>query len=313
MAGEGVSVVTQVVEIAEDGHYLSKLRGFLLIKRGDTEVGRIPLEDVTALILSAHQITLSKALMVALAELKSPVITCGQNYHPVALSLPYGSHFDQTGILWSQIDCSQPLAKRLWQSIVRRKIANQKLILEYFDGSPFALSELDVLAKRVKSGDPENMEAQAARHYWTALLGTDFRRNHQSGIENSLLNYGYAILRAATARAVCGAGLTPALGIHHHNRKNAFALVDDLMEPYRPLVDKIVKEIMNKDGEAPGTLTPDLKRSLSKVLDTDVQLDKGVSSVMNSLHRLAQTFVTSLSMNKNLLEFPALKQKGELL
>ncbi len=306
-------MVTQVVEIAEDGNHLSKYRGFMTIKRERVEVARVPLDDITVLILSAHQITLSKALMVDLAIRKVPIMTCGKNHHPLAFSLPYDTHFDQTGILWAQIECSQPLAKRIWQSVVVEKITNQRVVLEYFETTSPALKELAILAKRVKSGDPENMEAQAARHYWTALLGKDFRRDRQTGSENSLLNYGYSILRAATARAVCGAGLTPALGIHHHNRKNPFALVDDLMEPYRPLVDMTVREIIDDGGLAHEILTPEIKRDLTKILDIDVQLEKGVSTVMNSLHRLAQTFVASLHMKENKIEFPILKRAGKLL
>jgi len=306
-------MVTQVVEIAEDGHHLSKYRGFMSLKRDQTEVGRVPLDDITILILSAHQITLSKALMVEMAQRKIPIMTCGKNYHPLAFSLPYDTHFDQTGILWAQIDCGQPLAKRIWQSVVREKITNQQVTLDHFDNNAGFSQELALLAKRVKSGDPENMEAQAARHYWTALLGTNFRRDRQSGAENSLLNYGYSILRAATARAVCGAGLTPALGIHHHNRKNSFALVDDLMEPYRPLVDMAVRKIVDDGGAAIETLTPEIKKKLTKVLDTDVQLEKGVSTVMNSLHRMAQTFVTSLHDKENKVAFPIFKRAGKLL
>lgn len=309
-------MVTQVVEIAEDGNYLSRHRGFMVVRQGDTEAGRVPLDDITALILSAHQITLSKALIVALAERKAPIVTCGKTYHPLALSLPYHSHYDQTGILWSQIECSRPLAKRLWQSVVQEKIGNQRIALAYFDPASPILDELDVLARRVKSGDPENMEAQAARYYWTALLGDDFRRDFQTGPENALLNYGYSVLRAATARAVCSAGLTPALGIHHRNRKNPFALVDDLMEPFRPLVDKTVRGIIDNDpvGKTGETdLTPDLKRQLTRVLDLDVALKKGVSTVMNSLYRLAQTFVTSLQEKENLLEFPVLTPTGALV
>lgn len=306
-------MVTRVVEIAEDGHYLCKHRGFLVVKRGEEEAGRVPLDDITALILSAHQITLSKALIMELAERKAPVVTCGRTYHPLALSLPYGEHSDQTGVLWMQIDCSRPLAKRLWQSVVKEKIANQLAVLESFEpGSP-ALDELAVLVRRVKSGDPDNMEAQAARHYWTALLGADFRRDFETGLENALLNYGYSVLRAAAARAVCGAGLTAALGIHHRNRKNPFALVDDLMEPFRPLVDSTVRRIVD-GGEAAGTeLTPDLKQRLARVLDLDVMLRKGNSTVVNALHRLAQTFVASLQEKDNLLEFPQLKRPGALL
>ncbi|MBL4613672.1 MAG: type II CRISPR-associated endonuclease Cas1, partial [Magnetovibrio sp.] len=213
-------MVTQVVEIAEDGHYLSKHRGFMVVKLGDVEVGRVPLDDITALILSAHQITLSKNLIVELAERNAPIVTCGKTYHPLALTVPYDNHYDQTGILWMQIDCSKPFAKRLWQSVVKEKIANQRIVLEYFEPESPILVELDILTRRVKSGDPDNMEAQAARRYWTALLGDKFRRDFQTGLENALLNYGYSVLRAATARAVCGAGLTPALCIHHHNRKN---------------------------------------------------------------------------------------------
>ncbi len=306
-------MVTQVVEIAEDGHHLSKYRGFMAIERDHIEVGRVPLDDVTVLILSAHQITLSKALIVEMAERKTPIMTCGKNYHPLAFSLPYDTHFDQTGILWAQIDCGQPLAKRIWQSVVREKITNQQITLDYFETNTSPSNELAILAKRVKSGDPENMEAQAARYYWTALLGAGFRRDRQAGAENSLLNYGYSILRAATARAISGAGLTPALGIHHHNRKNPFALVDDLMEPYRPSVDMAVRKIIDDGGLEEGALTPEIKKDLTKVLDLDVLHEKGVSTVMNSLHRMAQTFVTSLHEKKNKIEFPVFRRVGKLI
>ena len=284
----------------------------MVVRVGDDEVGRVPLDDITALILSAHQITLSKNLIVELAERKAPIITCGKDYHPVALSLPYESHHDTAGILWTQIECSKPLAKRLWQSVVKEKINNQRLVLEYFNPSSPVLSDLDVLARRVKSGDPENMEAQAARRYWTALLGPDFRRDFQHGLENALLNYGYSVLRAGTARAACGAGLTPALGIHHHNRKNPFALVDDLMEPFRPLVDKSVRNIVDSENRPSGDLTPEIKRQLARALDEDVALEKGNSTVMNALHRLAQTFVKSLQEKNNVLEFPRFSQAHQL-
>lgn len=306
-------MVTQIVEIADDGHHLSKYRGFMTVKRGGTEVGRIPLDDMTTLILSAHQITLTKSLMMELAERRTPIITCGQNYHPLALSLPYDTHFDQTGILWAQIDCGRPLAKRIWKSVVQEKILNQKNTLEFFNVSASTLSEFDILVNRVKSGDPENMEAQAARLYWKSLFGKDFKRDRQMGAQNSLLNYGYTILRAATARAICGAGLTPALGIHHHNRKNPFALVDDLMEPYRPLVDKNIRDLMEQKLIGENPLTPEVKKQLTRVLDIDVQLEKGVSTVMNSMHRMAQTFVTSLHNKQNQLEFPQFKKSGALI
>lgn len=305
-------MVTHVVEISEDGHYLSKYRGFMLVKNGDVEAGRVPLDDITVLILSAHQITVSKALIMELAQRKTPVVTCGKDYHPLALSLPYGNHHDQTGVLWAQIECTKPFAKRLWKSVVREKIKNQRTTLEYFAPLSPALAELDTLARRVKSGDPENVEAQAARRYWAALLGRKFRRDYRTGPENALLNYGYSVLRAATARAVCSAGLTPALGIHHRNRKNAFALVDDLMEPFRPVVDKTVRGLVDHDLDE-DALTPIVKRKLTSVLDLDVESRKGTSTVMNALHRLARTFVTSLQEKDDVMEFPELRRADRLV
>jgi len=201
----------------------------------------------------------------------------------------------------------------MWKSVIREKIFNQKTTLEYFDVSKPTLNEFDIMVKRVKSGDPDNREALAARLYWKTLFGADFRRDRQSGAENSLLNYGYSILRAATARAICGAGLTPALGIHHRNRKNPFALVDDLMEPYRPLVDLIVRKIIDEGTVTQEGLTPEIKKELAKILDSDVQLEKGVSTVMNSLHRMAQTFVISLHDKDNKIEFPKFKGMGKLI
>lgn len=306
-------MVTRVIEIGEDGHHLSKYRGFMLVKRDSVEVGRVPLDDMTVVILSAHQITLSKSLLSELAARHIPLMTCGKNFHPHAFSLPYAVHYDQTGVLWMQIEASKPLQKRLWQSVVEQKIINQRLVLDYFNPDHKAVKELEILSRRVKSGDPENIEAQAARQYWPALMGDDFRRDRAQVGENSFLNYGYSIVRAATARAVCGAGLTPALGIHHRNRKNAYALVDDMMEPFRPVVDLHVRQILDAGGNALESLTPAMKKDLVKVLDLDVQVEKGITSVMNSMHRLAHTLVQSLQAGENKLEFPKFKARGVLI
>ncbi len=307
-------MVTQVVEIAEDGNHLSKHRGFMVVRCGDDETGRVPLDDMTALILTAHQITLSKALMTALAGRGVPVITSGANYHPLAITLPYGNHYDNTGVLWLQIETGLPLQKRLWQAVVREKISNQRIIMEYFAPDSPELDELRLLGRRVRSGDTQNLEAQAARYYWPVMFGPAFRRDRETGIENVMLNYGYSILRAATARAVCGAGLTPALGIHHHNRKNSFALADDLMEPFRPLVDKVVRQICNENNQrTDASLSVEDKRRLSRILDLDVRSEKGTSTLMNALNRLAQTLVNSLNEKSSNLEFPSILPAGSLL
>lgn len=280
-----------LVEVAEDGRHLSVHRGFLKVSEKGEELGRVPLDDITALILSGPQITLSKNLMVELAERKAIIVTCGRNWHPISISLPFGVHYEAAGILRDQIDASQPLRKRLWQQIVQAKIDNQAAVLRRHAQGTRAIGELAVLNRRVRSGDPDNMEAQAARHYWPALMGSDFRRDRHSDGVNAFLNYGYTILRAATARAVCGSGLHPSLGLHHGTRVNPFALIDDLMEPFRPLVDSVARETYEDAIELDATH----KRALAAVLREDMLLETGFSPVTNCLIRLARSLTASLA------------------
>ena len=298
-----------LVEIAEEGRHLSVHRGFLKVTADGDELGRVPLDDITALILSGPQITLSKSLMVALAERKAVIVVCGRNWHPVSFSLPFDAHYESAGILKDQIAASEPLRKRLWQQVVRAKIANQTVVLRHHAPQSDAIGELEILRRRVKSGDPENMEAQAARHYWPALMGPDFRRDRRADGINALLNYGYTVLRAATARAVCGSGLHPALGLHHGSRVNPFALVDDLMEPFRPVVDSTVREM----SEGATSLESDQKRVLAAVLREDVMLETGVAPVVNGLTRLAQSLVSSLATKRQALAIGVMREPGQLV
>ncbi len=293
-----------LVEVAESGRYLSVQRGFLKVSEKGEELGRVPLDDITALILSGPQITLSKNLMVELAERKAIIVTCGRNWHPISLSLPFGVHYEAAGILRDQIDASQPLRKRLWQQIVQAKIDNQAEVLRRHGRETRAISELAVLRRRVRSGDPENMEAQAARRYWPALMGPDFRRDRHADGMNAFLNYGYTILRAATARAVCGSGLHPSLGIHHGTRVNPFALIDDLMEPFRPLVDSVAYETYEEEAE----LDAPHKRDLAAVLREDMLLETGLSPVSNCLIRLARSLAASLASKTPELAIAAMPQ-----
>lgn len=283
-----------LVEVAENGRYLSVQRGFLKVSEKGEELGRVPLDDITALILSGSQITLSKTLMVELAERKAIIVTCGRNWHPISISLPFGAHYEAAGILHDQINASQPLRKRLWQQIVQAKIDNQAAVLRRYARGTRAIGELAVLRRRVRSGDPDNMEAQAARHYWPALMGSDFRRDRHSDGVNAFLNYGYTILRAATARAVCGSGLHPSLGLHHGTRVNPFALIDDLMEPFRPLVDSVARETYGDAKE----LDAAHKRTLAAVLREDMMLETGLSPVTNCLTRLARSLTASLASKR---------------
>lgn len=297
-----------VVEIAEDGRHLSLFRGFLKVSEGATELGRVPLDDITALVLSAHQISLSKNIMTALLERKVIIVTTGKNWHPLGLTLPLEAHYGHAGILRDQIAISEARRKRLWQHLVRSKIENQKYILEHVGANPDKVQELGVLMKRVRSGDPDNIEAQAARHYWPALMGKGFRRDRTLDGTNAFLNYGYTILRAATARAVVAAGLHPALGLHHKSQVNAFALVDDLMEPFRPIVDGKVAKIAHEAEE----LTPEYKRALVSLLQLDLLTEKGASPLVNCLYQLARSVVVCLTDKEASLQLPQLRQSGSL-
>jgi len=302
-------VIGGLVEIAESGRHASVHRGFLKVSEDGRELGRVPLDDITALILSGPQITLSKTLLVELAERKAIVVTCGKNWHPVSLTLPFGTHYETAGVLHDQIEASEPLRKRLWQRIVQNKIANQKTALGHHASESTAMAELEVIRKRVKSGDPNNMEAQAARHYWPALMGKDFRRDRDAEGSNAFLNYGYTVLRAATARAVCASGLHPAIGLHHGSRVNAFALVDDLMEPFRPMVDLIAKELL-ETSKSVGVLE---KRALAAVLQADMESENGLSPLNNCLVRLAQSLTASLAVRKPDLAIASIREPRRLI
>ncbi|MEQ8508496.1 MAG: type II CRISPR-associated endonuclease Cas1 [Rhodospirillaceae bacterium] len=299
-----------LVEVGEVGRYLSVHRGFLKVSDENQEIGRVPLDDITALILAGPQITLSKALMVELAERRAVIVTCGSNWHPLSYTLPFGNHYETAGVLHDQIAASEPLRKRLWQTIVQAKVENQRLALERYVPESSAINELVAISKQIKSGDPDNREAQAARHYWPALMGAEFRRQRQGEGANPYLNYGYTVLRAATARAACGAGLHPSLGIHHKSRVNAFALIDDLMEPFRPMVDGVALSLSNTSLDQVG---PDEKRKLAAVLQEDMTTKAGLSPVINCIGRLAQSLVTSLRTKKVALEIASVRSVAQLI
>ena len=208
-------MIGRIVEIAEDGRHLSLLRGFLRVQAKGEELGRVPLDDVVAVLAHAHGLTYSNNLLVALADRGVPFVVSGDNHQPVAILWPVSGHHQQTARMLAQVDAGRPLRKRLWQALVQAKVIHQGAVLEAV-GQPHGA--FDRLAATVRSGDPENVEAQAARRYWPLLMGDDFRRDRAADGVNALLNYGYGILRAATARAVMAVGLHPSLGIHHHNR-----------------------------------------------------------------------------------------------
>lgn len=272
--------------------YLSLQNGQMVIKLPEVEgssslpdsfkkqsVVTKPIEDIGLVVLDNRQITITSGLLEALLENKSSVITCDSKSMPVGLMLPLYGNIVQNERFREQLDASLPLKKQLWQQTIRAKILNQHAVLETCLKDKFKC--MQVWADDVKSGDSENMEARAAAFYWKTLFGhiSGFTRDRDGIYPNNLLNYGYAILRAVIARALVSSGLLPTLGIHHHNRYNAYCLADDIMEPYRPYVDELVFRLVKQYKESE-ELSKELKRELLTIPTIDVVINGKRSPLM---------------------------------
>ncbi len=239
----------------------------------------IPIEDIGVVVLDNKQITITHGLMEALLSNNCALITCDSSRMPVGLLLPLNGNTTQSERFQDQIEASLPLQKQLWQQTIQTKITNQAYVLH----TTRAVVVKNMLAwvVDVKSGDSDNLEARAAAYYWANMFPDipDFRRGREGVPPNNLLNYGYAILRAIVARSLVGSGLLPTFGIHHHNKYNAYCLADDIMEPYRPFVDKLVVEIMDS-GENISELTKSIKAKLLGIPVLDVNINNQRSPLM---------------------------------
>ena len=294
-------MVGRIVEIADDRRHLFMNRGFMVVRDTEgerKELGQIPLDDIAAVIANAHGISYTNNLLVALAERGVPFVLCGPNHNVVGMLLTLDGHHVQAKRIEAQIAASAPTVKRLWAAVVKAKLEQQAAALEAA-GAPTA--PLTALVAKVRSGDPDNIEAQGARRYWSLLFGPDFRRDQDGGGLNGMLNYGYTILRSATARAVVAAGLHPSIGLHHSNDANAMRLVDDLMEPFRPVVDLKVWQLRHAGGD---DVTPDSKRALVRVLYDDMQTNVGVTPVMVCMQRLATSLAQVFLEDRTKLDLP---------
>jgi CRISPR-associated protein Cas1 len=238
----------RILDLSDRPACLSVRNSLLVVRFGEEQPVTVPLDDLAVVITSHPEISYTHAVLSGLARAGAAFIACDEKHLPAAMLLPLVTHSLQTERFAKQARIGLPTRKRLWQRIVQEKLLAQARFLQERACSD---SGLAMMAARVRSGDPQNLEAQAARIYWRALFGDiHFRRDPQSGESlNPCLNYGYAILRAVVARAACAAGLHPSLGIHHHNRYNAFCLADDLMEPFRPVVDRAVAKLKDDWGE----------------------------------------------------------------
>lgn len=238
-----------------------------------------PIEDIGVVLLDNKQITITSGLLEALLENNCAVITCDSRSMPVGLMLPLCGNTTQNERFRDQIDASLPLKKQIWQQTVRQKILNQASVLKEKRGEDVRCME--IWANEVRSGDTENLEARAAAYYWKNMFREipNFTRNRDGVAPNNLLNYGYAILRAVVARGLVGSGLLPTLGVHHHNRYNAYCLADDIMEPYRPYVDALVVDIVAEMGVSL-ELTKEIKARLLSIPVLDVVIGGKRSPLM---------------------------------
>ena len=237
-----------------------------------------PIEDIGVVVLDNKQITITSGVLEALLENNCAIITCDSKSMPVGLMLPLYGNTTQNERFRQQLGASLPLMKQLWQQTIKQKIENQAAVLKKCAGEDIRC--MNAWAADVKSGDSDNLEARAAAYYWKNLFKIDgFTRDREGIPPNNLLNYGYAILRAVVARGLVSSGLLPTLGIHHHNRYNAYCLADDIMEPYRPYVDELVCDIMKKGGDY-GMLTKELKGQLLTIPSLDVIISGKRSPLM---------------------------------
>ncbi len=277
----------------------------LVITREGLEDRTIPAEDIGILLIDQQRTVYTHAVLVRLMERGACVVLCDEKHLPCGLLLPMDANELLTQRLRKQIDVSRPKEKRLWQQVVRAKIAAQAANLEVPTIRSADAGKLRVLIDSVASGDPGNAEGQAARIYWPALLGEGFRRARGGAWPNPILNYGYMVMRASVARAIAGAGLHPSFGIHHHNRGNAFCLADDLIEPLRPLVDAAVFGIMAAvPAEGEHAVTPAAKQVLLGLLARDVELAGQSGPLMVQLHRMAASLWDCYAGQRETLDLP---------
>lgn len=266
----------------------------------------IPIEDIGIIVLDHRQITVTQALMSALLENNCAVITCNEQHMPIGLQLPLVSNSIQNERFRAQIEASLPLRKQLWQQTIQQKILNQAAVLQSIGVEQ---RNMQTWAKDVRSGDSDNMESRAAAYYWRNIFPTlpNFVRGQEEVPPNNLLNYGYAILRALVARALAAAGLLPTLGIHHHNRYNAYCLADDIMEPYRPYVDKEVIRLM-QTGLPYQTLTTDLKREFLEIPVKDVVISGKRSPMMIAVQNTANSLVKCFTGELRKIIYPNMNE-----
>lgn len=266
----------------------------------------VPIEDIGVVILDAYQLTISQNLITKLLHNNVALISCDERHLPQGLMLNLDGNHVQSERFKAQIAASEPLNKNLWKHTVKAKIRNQRFIL---DGLGIETENMKYWERSVSSGDISNYEGRAAAYYWRCVFEDyieDFTRGRFEAEPNNLLNYGYAILRAITARSLVASGLLPTLGIHHHNKYNAYCLADDIMEPYRPYVDRVVLDIL-VSGVDVSELTPELKRQLLQIPVVDIVIEGKSNPLMIGMQRTTASLYACFEGSQRKIKFPEIE------
>lgn len=296
----------QIVEITTTGLHLSKERGFLQVRDKGNLVGQVSLDDIIAVIIGVQGCSISTILMDQLSQRNIILVVCGQNFIASSFILPVVGYGRQFQVMQAQTKMSEPRRKRAWQRIVRTKIRNQAELLARAGENN---NRLVRLADMVKSGDPENCEAQSARIYWQRLFGNHFRRDPEAPGLNAALNYSYAVLRACVARGVSAAGLHPSFSLHHKNPQNPLNLVDDLVEPFRPIADYVVWQ---GDTGCFENLSPKIKAGLSAVATMVIPLKGETSPLSLAAVKICRSFASYCLGETDEFLLPALPTPSDI-
>ena len=263
----------------------------IVVSRDDGDI-RLPIEDVAWMVIDTPQVSLSTALLSACMDAGMVIVTTDRTHMPSGMILPFHRHHRQADIAAMQVGISAPLKKRIWQTVVVAKIANQATALEIIGQDATALRSMMHL---VGSGDPENVEARAARDYWPRLF-KDFIRDDANDKRNALLNYGYAVVRSAVARALVARGLLPAFGVNHASITNAFNLADDMVEPFRPFVDCAVWTLTDRGQTGHGSTTVEERRTLASLLTGETRLGNENVTLLLATERVAESLVRAMEL-----------------
>lgn len=289
----------QIIDITQDGYYLRSYRNWIVIEKAKQEIGKAFLGDVLCILVHTGYALYSHDLLVKISEQNIPLVICDHRHEPVSILTPVTGNHLQSKRTYHQAKSSQPLQKRLWRDIVCKKIEEQaNSLVTHNSNQAIAMKKMK---STVLAGDKTNVEARAARFYWPILFSKEFKRDRNHSGINAHLNYGYTILRSAMARSVVAAGLTPSLGVGHKNARNSFCLVDDLVEPFRPLVDRLVRDNATNWG---GSISTSAREELAGILSRQIITEEGKTDLNRVLAILVNSLCRVFEEGKGKLEFP---------